>query len=367
MKKVTFLAIFFTVAISFVSCLDNAFEFELPEDPNPFFTVAQTDVENWRTVTVSNLSTESLYYEWDLGDGTKLSTDSSGDFPVWFDHTYETNVATEYTITLTASDESGTSNIYEYTIEISEIEDLISSFEVEQSDAGLTGSWQTIFLTNTSVGGISYEWDFGDGETSTEENPEHTYIADEDTTYTIVLKITNADGEEQISTFDFDLIKPKPYLVPDFLENGFELGDENLEPEGDSRVFWTPDFSRVDGLTETIQITANSFEGLYAAKLPDTRENYRFGYQELTLTENINYRVTYKYSIKNVFDENGVLNIAMVTPMTDWSELNTSIVASNTHEEFNEETGYVTGVLDFNSGTNTVLALIFYNVFKLFF
>src|ERR1044072_8014105 len=33
----------------------------------------------------------------------------------------------------------------------------------------------TVTFTNKSEDAVSYEWDFGDGTTSTEENPTHTY------------------------------------------------------------------------------------------------------------------------------------------------------------------------------------------------
>jgi PKD repeat protein len=50
----------------------------------------------------------------------------------------------------------------------------------------------TVDLTNTSTNSTSYFWTFGDGETSTDENPSYTYAADGN--YIVTLVSTNACG-----------------------------------------------------------------------------------------------------------------------------------------------------------------------------
>jgi hypothetical protein len=49
-----------------------------------------------------------------------------------------------------------------------------------------------VTFTNTSTGGTSYSWDFGDGNTSTDESPSNTYAAAG--TYAVELTATNDDG-----------------------------------------------------------------------------------------------------------------------------------------------------------------------------
>lgn len=51
----------------------------------------------------------------------------------------------------------------------------------------------TITFTNTSENGVDYLWDFGDGTTSVEENPEHEFAAAG--AYTITLTTTNCSRE----------------------------------------------------------------------------------------------------------------------------------------------------------------------------
>ncbi|CAM3145686.1 ThuA domain-containing protein [Saccharomonospora xinjiangensis] len=58
----------------------------------------------------------------------------------------------------------------------------------------------TMAFTGTRSGGVSYRWDFGDGGTSTEADPRHTYA--EAGTYTATLVVTYADGEKATVTTD---------------------------------------------------------------------------------------------------------------------------------------------------------------------
>lgn len=56
----------------------------------------------------------------------------------------------------------------------------------------------TVICTDLSLGPTSWHWDFGDGRTSTEQNPTHTYASPG--TYTITLTVTNAHGTDTHST-----------------------------------------------------------------------------------------------------------------------------------------------------------------------
>lgn len=64
--------------------------------------------------------------------------------------------------------------------------------------AGFTSSnsLTTVNFTNQSTGGTSYLWDFGDGNTSTQLSPSHTYAAFG--TYTVCLISTNTCGSDTI-------------------------------------------------------------------------------------------------------------------------------------------------------------------------
>lgn len=66
----------------------------------------------------------------------------------------------------------------------------ISDFQTDVSDF-------SVFFVNESTGNVTtYLWDFGDGNTSTEENPSYTYSAAG--TYTVCLTVTNDCGSNSV-------------------------------------------------------------------------------------------------------------------------------------------------------------------------
>ncbi|MEL6660761.1 MAG: PKD domain-containing protein, partial [Bacteroidota bacterium] len=52
-----------------------------------------------------------------------------------------------------------------------------------------------VTFTNSSTNATTYTWDFGDGNTSTEESPTHTYA--EDGTYDVTLTAKNGDNSDE--------------------------------------------------------------------------------------------------------------------------------------------------------------------------
>lgn len=107
----------FSLVFLFNGC--EKFEFELPESnsipdtifPTANFSYAST-LEDFKTVKFTNLSAESIYYEWDFGGG---NTSSEKD-PIF---TFEQGEGT-YPVTLTASDANGESGTV--TIEVMVVE-----------------------------------------------------------------------------------------------------------------------------------------------------------------------------------------------------------------------------------------------------
>jgi PKD repeat protein len=110
-------------------------------------------------------------YLWDFGDGG-TSTE--------FEPTHVYTAPGTYDVTLEACNPAGMCDTYEDTVEVLPWPQAGFGYEVAGFD---------VSFTNTSLDALSYEWDFGDGTGSTDENPVHTYAAAD--TYTVVLTATN--------------------------------------------------------------------------------------------------------------------------------------------------------------------------------
>jgi len=65
--------------------------------------------------------------------------------------------------------------------------------EFSSSVAVFTESSQSVEFTNSSIGGVNYWWNFGDGESSTEFSPTHMFIGTQ-SGYTVSLTVSTAFG-----------------------------------------------------------------------------------------------------------------------------------------------------------------------------
>ncbi|MGO1488733.1 MAG: PKD domain-containing protein [Arachnia sp.] len=125
---------------------------------------------------------DALTYAWAFGDGESSSEASPT-------HTYA--AAGTYTVSLTVSDGSGGTD------EVSK--DVTVSPENQAPVAAFSGSVSGLSVVFDSAGSsdpdgdaLSYAWAFGDGGSSTEANPSHTYAAAG--TYTVSLTVSDGEG-----------------------------------------------------------------------------------------------------------------------------------------------------------------------------
>lgn len=152
-----------------LSCDNDDFTYN---DPSADFSVEMNDLE----ATFKSNTSHAVSLEWDFGDGETSDQINPT-------HTYAEEG--EYTVTLTAVGAEGTPNEnYSQTISVVKTNPT-AVFTYEADDT-------TVTFTNTSERGASYEWDFGDGNTSTEENPVHTYA--EPGEYSVTLTVTGTEG-----------------------------------------------------------------------------------------------------------------------------------------------------------------------------
>lgn len=148
----------------------------------------------------SNCFRTDLYY-WDFGDGTS-STEKN---PI---HNYQ--YIGSYTVQLTGSDSR--TNISESAVKYNYIvvqdPEVNADFEVTPTtgEAGFT----TFLFNNLSINALTYLWDFGDGTTSTETNPQHIYDTPGDKTVTL----TAYNGEYSDTEIKSSIINVGPAAVP---------------------------------------------------------------------------------------------------------------------------------------------------------
>jgi len=192
--------------------------------PSAGFDIAQSEV-NFLEYTFTNSSTGGVTYEWDFGDGN-TSTDES---PT---HVYMDPA--EYTVTLTAINESNLSTELSKTINI--LAPVTADF-TSQVDAV---DYRTFTFTDASVDAEMLLWEFGDGFQFTGMNPSHTYA--EDGIYDVTLTATSITGNTDVATEQ--LVVSQGFVVQ-VLNGTF---DEFTVNTGDNADAWdmTPNSTVVD-------------------------------------------------------------------------------------------------------------------------
>ncbi|MBN1431742.1 MAG: PKD domain-containing protein [Methanomicrobiaceae archaeon] len=149
------------------------------------FTQDQTFGTVPLTVTFTDLSTGGpTSWSWNFGDGGTSTVQNPS---------YTYNSVGTYDVTLTVSNAAGSSQ--------KTVEDLILVISPPPPDAEFSGTPVdgsrplTVSFTDLSTGTpTSWLWDFGDGGTSTDQNPNHVYTVRG--RYTVSLTVTNAYGSD---------------------------------------------------------------------------------------------------------------------------------------------------------------------------
>ena len=193
-------------------------------------------------VTFENLTTGARELVWDFGDGNTVewSSEDTEDDPDFNPlHGYAT--ADTFVATLRATNFLG--------IEVSvskNIEGLVLS---TVPNFTFTTSSLTAIFTDDSILAVSHSWDFGDGNSSTEVNPTHTYAVAG--TYDVTLTTTNDANVSRSIT------KPVPVGGIEATFEAVVLNstcNDHTTETGDNADAWdmTPNSSVVDDILGTI-------------------------------------------------------------------------------------------------------------------
>lgn len=141
-------------------------------------------------------------WAWDFGgDGT--STEQS---PA---HTF--SAEGDYEVELTVTDAAGATNSLTQTVSVSTTPPVNNppaaafTFDCLSLDCSFTDA-----STDPDAGDavVAWAWDFGDGNTSTEQNPAHSYSVTVPDTFTVTLTATDEGGETDVATDEVIVAPP---------------------------------------------------------------------------------------------------------------------------------------------------------------
>jgi len=152
------------------------------------------------SVQFTDLSENATDWTWDFGDGTN-STEQN---PV---HTYTS--AGSYTVNLTVSNADGSDSEVKtgyIKVTVSSPGKPVASFSASPS-SGKT-PLTVAFTDKSSNIPTKWKWSFGDGTSSTIQNPKHKYS--KTGKYTVTLTVTNAKGSNTVTETDYIKVISKP-------------------------------------------------------------------------------------------------------------------------------------------------------------
>lgn len=143
-------------------------------------------------------------YAWDFGDGSTATGSTAS-------HTY--SQAGTYDVTLSVTDDDGARG--STTQQVSVTAPAVNAppaaaFEV--TTAGLSATFDSTGSSDSDGTIAGYRWDFGDGTSSQQANPTHTYATAGD--YTVVLTVTDDDGATDSASRSVTVTAPPPANEP---------------------------------------------------------------------------------------------------------------------------------------------------------
>jgi len=183
--------------------------------PVASFETDKTKVALNETVQFTDKSTgEIISWSWDFGDGNTSAQQNPS-------HAYAERG--RYSTSLTVSNKAGSDTA---TLNITVLEPPTANFSASETRCK---SGTSIQFTDESIGDIdSWSWDFGDGNSSTEQNPSHTY--EDARIYTVSLTVSNAVSSDTREKKDYITITSFVVSRMEMCSNVTEQGDYTVQP-----------------------------------------------------------------------------------------------------------------------------------------
>ena len=175
-----------------------------PPPPVADFVAAPTSGSAPLTVYFTNLSTAATSYDWDFGDGQSSTNFNPAD-------TYSN--AGVYSVKLTAAGPGGTNSLTRtFYILVTNVPPPVADFVAAPTSGS---ALLTVYFTNLSTAATSYDWDFGDGQSSTNFNPANIYSNAGN--YSVKLTAVGPGGANSLTRTNYILVANVPPPVADFV------------------------------------------------------------------------------------------------------------------------------------------------------
>lgn len=200
-------------------------------------------------------------WNWDFGDGNTSTQQNPS-------HTFSTSGTYTVELEITASDGCSVTSSQDVTV----FENPVADYTFNEACEGETTDFWDV--SSVGIGTITdWSWDFGDGATSTTQNPSNSYATLG--VYDVDLTVTTSDGCSHTSTQQVGMY---PLPVADFsfgdacLETDFQFTDQSTVSTG-AVTSWSWDFD--DGATSTGQNPVNQYaaDGTYNVTLTATTDH----------------------------------------------------------------------------------------------
>ncbi len=222
-----------------------------PQAPVADFSASPVSGTAPLAVQFTDQSTNATGWQWDFGDGGSSSQKNPS-------HTYQN--AGSYTVSLTASNAAGMS--------VKTKTGYITASQAPQppvadfSATPLTGNAPLIVQFNDlSTNATGWQWDFGDGGSSSQKNPSHTYQSAG--SYTVRLTASNAAGQSIKTKTSYITVSqapppPPPPIAQDYTCTSVTVDSGKVKSGNHTSVHSSDDV--------TLQIRSSNSGGLQAAQ-----------------------------------------------------------------------------------------------------
>ncbi len=194
-------------------------------------------------------------WAWDFGDGVGSSTDQNPQY------TYAQ--AGTYTVTLTVTDPNGRTSQAQQQVTLNA--PIQAAFAAQPTDL-------TVQFVDQSTGQVAqWSWDFGDGSSSQDQNPQHLYAAGG--SYTVTLMVTDPNGKTSIAQQQVSVTAP---VQANFAAQPTDLSIQLVDQSSGQIAQWNWDFGDGSGSQDQNPQHSYASAGTYTVTLTVTDSEWTF-------------------------------------------------------------------------------------------